>query len=72
MYNTMRQDLYWFHMANDVYDFVRLCSSFIRNRGTQYKHRKILGLFLVSGLLEFVAMDILGHCLRRRKGTSTS
>lgn len=41
MYDTMRQDLYWPHISNDVYHFVRHCQSCTRVRGHIIRTRNI-------------------------------
>lgn len=44
----------------DVYKTVKDCRLYDTTRGTQYNHQKHLRLFPAKGMLEFIAMDILG------------
>ena len=68
MYDTMRCEFYWPHMANDVYETVQRCESCAATRGTQYTKQKHLRLFPANGPLEFVAMDILGPLPKTKQG----
>lgn len=68
MYDTTRQQFYWLHMASDVYEYVIICTSYVKNRGKQYVYAKHLKLFPPSGPLEFVAMDIIGPLPRTIHG----
>ena len=60
MYETMRRDYYWPHMASDIHQTVTDCRSCARVRGTLRRHQKKLTLFPAAGPLEFVAMDLFG------------
>lgn len=66
MYDTMRRDYYWPHMANDVAEIINQCQSCARNRG-HVKLQRQLQLFPASGPLEFVALDILGPLPKTKK-----
>ncbi|CDF40971.1 unnamed protein product [Chondrus crispus] len=60
MYDTLRREYYWPHMANNVYSTVRNCQSCSATRSTIVRHQKDIKLFPAAGPLEFVAMDLLG------------
>ena len=60
MYETMRRDYYWPHMASDIHQTVTDCRSCAQVRGTVRRHQKKLTLFPAAGPLEFVAMDLFG------------
>ena len=68
MYDTLRTQFYWPHMANDVFQTVRNCRSCARVRGTTYKHRRFLRLFPAEYPLQFVAIDLLGPLPRTTNG----
>lgn len=59
MYDTIRIEYYWTHM-NDVYATMKDCLRCASTIGTTYKNQNRARLFPPSGLLEFVAMDVLG------------
>lgn len=40
MNETMSQEHYWPNMETDVYQVVRECESWVKNRGTHYSHQK--------------------------------
>lgn len=67
MYDAMRLEYYWTHMANDVHptvDDYRKCAK----AGSHYKHKRHLTIFPPSGPLEFITIDILGPLPRMKKG----
>lgn len=68
MYDSIRREFYWPHMANDVYQVVKESNSCARMRGTRHAHQKHLRLFPANGPLEFVAMDLLGPLPKTTKG----
>lgn len=59
MSDTMRKDYYGPKTAQNMHCTVRDFHICARN-GTMSKHKRNLQLFLISGLLEFVAMDLIG------------
>lgn len=67
MYDTLRRNFYWPHMANDVYTTVAQCASCVKN-GSRHRDIRRLQLFLASGPLDFVAMDILGIIPKTKQG----
>lgn len=56
-------------MANDVYNTVSKCMSCTRNRQTNKKRRK-LRPFPPAGLLDFIAIEILGSLPKTEGGTN--
>lgn len=58
MYDMMERDYYWPHMADDVYTTAKDCVECVPNNPSE-KRRRPIQLFLTSGTLEFVTMDIL-------------
>lgn len=68
MYGTIKQHFYWPHIENDIHMTMKDCSSGPR-QGSQMKHKHKLH-FAVSGLLEFVAIDVLGPHQKRRRVTN--
>lgn len=65
MYDTMRNEFLWPHMANDVYQTVENCATCAR----YCRRAKIKGhleLFHAWGPLEFIAMDILGPLMQTK------
>lgn len=59
MYDSMRQQLYWSHTADDVYNAMASCMSCTRNRLTNMKQRKLRQIPL-AGFLGCVSIDIFG------------
>ena len=68
MYDTLRAQFYWPHMANDIFQAVRDCRSCARVRGTTYKHRRFLRLFPAEYPLQFIAIDLLGPLPKSKRG----
>lgn len=58
LYDTLRRELNWPHMANDAYIVVANYQSGTV-QGMRNRHQKEFPLFTAFGLLEFVVMDIL-------------
>lgn len=67
MYDTLRQHYYWPHMPQDVHCYVLQCKSCRRHRPSD-KPQELLKLFLPSGPLEFIAINILGPLTRAKQG----
>lgn len=59
VYDSMRREFHWSHMANDACSTVRDCQSCAKNRHTNNRQRKMC-LFSLAGPPEFVAIDLLG------------
>lgn len=60
MYQTLRKDLYWSNMANDIFQTPWHCRSSIPVRRNLRQHASTHKTFPASGPLQFVAVDILG------------
>lgn len=69
MYDSLRREYYLPHMVNVVNTTVIHCHECVRNKPWD-KRRRPLKLFLASGSLELVTMDILGLLPRTLKATS--
>lgn len=50
MYDTMRQELYWPNISNDVYQVAQDFRSYTANRGTIHRHQKKRRLFTAADL----------------------
>lgn len=58
MYDTIRRNSYWQHMANDVYQTVGNCIPRARNC-KRFRRKRHLQLFFASKPFKFIAMDVL-------------
>jgi Integrase zinc binding domain len=66
MFATLRRTFFWLRMPADVYDTVRHCDAYARNRISEKKHTNVMKLFPANGPMESVAMDILGLLLLKK------
>lgn len=67
MYDSMRNALYWHHMANDVHTTVRDCRACGQNR-THGRQQRQLKLFFFDGSLKYIRMDILRPLPKTKPG----
>lgn len=67
MYDTMRKDHYWTHMANKVYTTVRDCRKCVQDKLSD-EHRCPLHSFPTNRRLEFVVRNILGPLQKMSNG----
>jgi transposase InsO family protein len=70
MFATLRRQFFWPRMAMDVYESVRQCDAFARNRISDKRHTNPLQIFAANGPMESVAMDILGPLPRTTHGNT--
>jgi Integrase zinc binding domain len=68
MFQTIRRTFVWPRIAEDVYEAVTTCRVCARNRIAEKIKTNPLKLFPAKGLLESVAMDILGPLQRTKHG----
>jgi Integrase zinc binding domain len=68
MFQTIRKTFFWPRIAEDVYETVRKCDIFTRNRISEKRKTNLLKLFPANGPLESVDMDILGPLPRTKHG----
>lgn len=68
MYDTMRREYYWLHMANDVYMTVRYLRECIWYKLSEKRWRPFQ-LFSGRGRLKLVAIDIFGPLPKKLKGS---
>lgn len=66
MYNTVRREFYWLHMANNGYKTVFNGQELAQKHGV--KRRWVLLRFPTSGPVEFVVMAIIGPVPKMLKG----
>lgn len=67
MYDTMKNKFYWPHMANDAYTKVHQCQ-LSAHFGKRTKPKRKLQLFILSGPLKFIVIDILRPFPSAEKG----
>lgn len=67
MDNDVRKELYWPHVAKDVYSTVWDCCFCTTNFKHRKRQRKVK-LFIPKGPMEYVCMDILRPLPRTKKG----
>lgn len=66
MYDTLRKEYYWSHMANDGYTTIAQCMNCARNE-SKYIHKRTLRLFPPYWPLKFEAMNTLGSLLSAKQ-----
>lgn len=66
MYDALRRNIYWPRMAADVDHIISTCLSCVRNN-LKYSRRRNLQVFPASGLLDYVAKNILEALSKTRK-----
>lgn len=59
MYDTLRSEYSWRNMSTDVHNKVRHCQHWPR-MGIKFKNQRQLQLFLPSGSIELIVIDIIG------------
>lgn len=69
MYDSMPKEYFWPHTASDGYTAARDCIQCYHNKRSGTRRRS-LQLFLPSGPLEIVAMDIQGPLWKTLNGSS--
>lgn len=67
MYDTTRWNYFLSNMALDVYNTVNSCKSCAMSSNSA-KHGRLLHLFVATGSVKFVAMDILSPLPKKTKG----
>ena len=67
MFETLRVNYYWPHMAADVHWYVHACRPCAKKRIKFRKTKRLMKLFPATTPLEFIAIDILGPLPRTRK-----
>lgn len=67
MYDTLRREYYWPNRSTDVCNTVQHCHGWHR-MSTRFKHQRQLQPFPPSGLLESIAIGILGAYPRTKSG----
>lgn len=67
MYELLRKDYYWPHMASDVYNTVNKYSQ-SQQMGIKFKLQRQLERFSPAGPLKFVSIEIVGPLQRPKSG----
>lgn len=67
MYNMLRRTYYWPHKADNVYTTIAKWKGCAQS-GCFYLHKLPLHLFLASGPLDFIAMEMIGPSLETKQG----
>ncbi|CDF36784.1 unnamed protein product [Chondrus crispus] len=68
LYKTLRRYFYWPTMALDCYAVAKNCAACARERVKLRRNTKEMKLFTPKAPLEFVAIDILGEQITRKRG----
>lgn len=66
-YESLHHENYWSNMATNVYSTFKSCTD-SPTMGTKFSHQRIFELFLPSGPLELIAVNILEPLPRTRSG----